>query len=63
MQNATNSYAEVDIDLLMAKARAERSQAFADVIKSVFRALLGRPGASDAGDQQPVGPGHASLAG
>ena len=63
MQNATNSYAGLDIDIMMAKARAERSKAFADFFKSVFRALFSRPGSSDAGDQQPVGRGHASLAG
>ena len=65
MQNATSSYAGLDIDIVMAKARAERSKAFADLFKAAFRALFG--GAStkttDAKDNQPVGPGHASLAG
>ncbi len=64
MQNPTSSYAGLDMDILMAKARAERSKAFADVFKAVFRALFGQADAktTDRQDNEPVGPGHASLA-
>ena len=65
MQDATSPYAGLDIDVVMAKARAERSKAFANLFKAAFRALFGQAGtkAADAEDKQPVGPGHASLAG
>lgn len=65
MQDATSSYAGLDIDVVMAKARAERSKAFASFFKAAFRALFGQAGtkAADGEDKQPVGPGHASLAG
>ena len=65
MQNPTSSYAGLDIDVVMAKARAERSKAFANLFKTAFRALFGGAGTKTtaADDKQPVGPGHASLAG
>ena len=65
MQNPTSSYAGLDIDVLMAEARAERSKAFADLFKAAFRALFGQASAktADAKDKAHVGPGHASLAG
>ena len=65
MQDVTSSYPGLDMDVVMAKARAERSKAFANFFKAAFRALFGQADtkATDAEDKQPVGPGHASLAG
>ncbi len=65
MQDSTNSYPGLDLDVVMAKARAERSKAFANLFKAAFRALFGQPAAktADAEDKAHVGPGHASLAG
>ena len=64
MQDVTSSYAGLDIDVVMAKARAERSKAFANLFKAAFRALFGHgTKTTDAEDKRPVGPGHASLAG
>ena len=65
MQDSTNSYPGLDLDVVMAKARAERSKAFANLFKAALRALFGQAGtkATKAEDKQPVGPGHASLAG
>ena len=60
MRNEATYYDPNAIDDAMRRAKAERSKAMAEMLKALFRPLLGQ---TDDKDHRGLGAGHTSLAG